>query len=113
MVWQKATDLAVVIDQLAGQLPSCESYRLAAQMSRAAASVPANIAEGTVRATRRDYANFLAIAKGSLMEIETIVMLAVRLQYLSQEEAAGTLVLITEVTNMLTALRSRLLSSVS
>lgn len=112
MVWQKATDLAVVIDQLAGQLPSCESYGLAAQMTRAAACVPANIAEGNARATRRAYANFLAMAKGSLMEIETIVMLAARLQYLSQEEAAGIMVLITEVVNMLTALRSRLLSSI-
>jgi four helix bundle protein len=112
IVWQKAMDLAVLIYQLAGKLPSCESYRLVAQMTRAAASVPANIAEGNVRATRRDYANFLAIAKGSLMETETFVMLAVRLQYVSQEEALGTLVLITEVSKMLTSLRSRLLSSV-
>jgi four helix bundle protein len=111
IVWQKAMDLAVLIYQLAGKLPSCESYRLVGQMTRAAASVPANIAEGNVRATRRD-ANFLAIAKGSLMETETFVMLAVRLQYVSQEEALGTLVLTTEVSKMLTSLRSRLLSSV-
>src|SRR5262245_30647058 len=82
-------DLAVLIYQLACKLPPCESYRLVAQMTRAAASVPANVAEGNARATRRDYANFLAIAKGSLMETETFVMLAVRLEYVSQEEAGA------------------------
>jgi four helix bundle protein len=111
IVWQKAMDLAVLIYQLAGKLPPSESYRLVAQMTRAAASVPANVAEGNARATRRDYANFLAIAKGSLMETETFVMLAVRLKYVSQKDAEGVLVLITEVSKMLTALRSRLLSS--
>ena len=48
IVWQKAMDLAVLIYQLAGKLPSSESYRLVAQMTRAAASVPANIAAGSV-----------------------------------------------------------------
>jgi four helix bundle protein len=78
-------------------------------MTRAAASVPANIAEGNARGTKRDYANFLSVAKGSLMETETFVMLAVRLKYLSQEETASALGLVTEVNKMLRALRSRLM----
>jgi len=80
---------------------------LTGQITRAAASVPANIAEGHARSTRRDYANFLAIAKGSLMETETFLMLALRLGYLSKEQATPTLVLITEISKMLTSLRHR------
>jgi four helix bundle protein len=109
IVWQKAMDLAVLIYQLAQKFPSNESYRLVSQVTRAAASVPANIAEGHARSTRKDYANFLATAKGSLMETETLVMLAVRLKYLTTEEAKPTLNLITEVSKMLTVLRGRLL----
>jgi four helix bundle protein len=108
-VWQKAMGLAVETYRLTSQFPSNETYRLVSQVTRAAASVPANIAEGYARATKRDYANFLAIAKGSLMETETFLMLAIRLGYLTNEEAAGALGLITEVSKMLTVLRSRLL----
>jgi four helix bundle protein len=83
---------------------------LVSQITRAAASVPANIAEGRGRASRKDFANFLAIAKGSLMETETFLMLAVRLTYLSQVDADPVFVLITEISKMLTSLRSRLLA---
>jgi four helix bundle protein len=109
IVWQKAMGLAVEIYRLAARFPAVEIYRLTAQITRAAASIPANIAEGHSRATVRDYANFLAIAKGSLMETETFLMLAVRLNYLSEAEAAPTLVLITEISKMLTVLRGKLL----
>jgi len=107
-VWQKAMDLAVEIYRLAAKLPHSETYRLVAQMTRAAASVPANIAKGHARATRKDFANFVAIAKGSLMETETFLMLAVRLSYLTENEASVALGLITENSKMLTALRNRL-----
>jgi four helix bundle protein len=111
VVWQKAMDLAEQVYKLAAKLPSTENYRLVAQVSRAVASVPANIAEGNARGSRKDYANFLAIAKDSLMETETFLMLAVRLKYLSHEETTPALGLITEISKMLTALRSRLLAS--
>jgi len=101
-------DLAVEIYRLAAKLPHSETYRLVSQITRAAASVPANIAEGHARATRRDFANFVAIAKGSLMETETFLMLAVRLSYLAEAEAAVALGLITENSKMLTVLRNRL-----
>jgi len=109
-VWQKAMDLAVRTYRLTSKFPSNETYRLVSQVTRAAASVPANIAEGYARATKKDYANFLAIAKGSLMETETFMMLAVRLGYLTHTEATGALGHITEVSKMLTVLRSRLLA---
>jgi len=101
-------DLGVEIYRLAAKFPPSETYRLVAQITRAAPSVPANIAEGHARATRKDFANFLAIAKGSLMKAETFLMLAVRLSYLTQSEVSVALGLITENSKMLTALRNRL-----
>lgn len=101
-------DLAVFVYRLSAKFPSNEMYRLVAQMTKSAASIPANIAEGHARGTRRDYLNFLAIAKSSLMETETFVMLSIRLRYVSQEEAQHVLNLIIEISKMLTVLRSRL-----
>jgi four helix bundle protein len=108
IVWQKAMKLAVAIYQLGSRLPSKEAYGLVAQMTRSAASIPANIAEGHARGTQRDYCHFLAIAKGSLMETETFVMLAMQLGYRSEREAETALSLMTEVGKMLTVLRRRL-----
>jgi four helix bundle protein len=109
IVWQKAMDLAVLIYDLSKLFPKDERYRLTSQITRAAVSVPANIAEGHARGTARDYANFLAIAKGSLMETETCVMLAIRLEYVKPEQAQPALDLITEISKMLTSLRDKLI----
>jgi four helix bundle protein len=108
IVWQKAMDLAVEIYGIASKFPHSENYRLVSQITRAAASVPANIAEGNARGTAKDYCNFLAIARGSLMETETFVMLAIRLKYISQDEAQHALDLLVEVSKMLVSLRRRL-----
>lgn len=108
VVWQKSMDLAVQVYRLTARFPKSELYRLTSQVTRAAASVPANIAEGNARGSRRDYANFLAIAKGSLNETETFLILALRLGYLREHELAPALFLITEIGKMLTALRARL-----
>ena len=108
IVWQKSMDLAEAVYHLAAKFPANEMYRLCSQVTRAAASVPANIAEGSARGSRRDYSNYLSIAKGSLMETETFLMLAVRLRYISQTEAATAFDLVTEISKMLTSLRSQL-----
>jgi four helix bundle protein len=108
VVWQKAMDLAVEVYRISKHFPKEETYRLTSQVTRAVASVPANIAEGHARSTAKDFANFLSIAKGSLMETETFLMLAVRLGYLQDDVAQPALALITEVSKMLTSLRSRL-----
>ena len=110
IVWQKSMDLVVQVYRLTVAFPSSEIYRLVAQTTRAAASVPANIAEGHARSSRRDFANFLAIAKGSIMETETFLMIAVRFGYLKEGATNPTLVLITEISKMLTVLRQKLLS---
>jgi four helix bundle protein len=107
-VWQKSMDLTVLIYRLTAKFPSSEMYRLIAQTTRSAASVPANIAEGHARGTQRDYSHFLSIAKGSLMETQAFILLALRLGYIGETDAAPALALITEVSKMLTVLRTRL-----
>jgi hypothetical protein len=66
LVWQKSMDLTVLTYRMSRKFPAYETYRLVSQLTRSAASVPANIAEGHARGTRRDYSNFLAIAMGLL-----------------------------------------------
>ncbi|KKD39759.1 S23 ribosomal protein [Limnoraphis robusta CS-951] len=103
--------MVVQIYKLSAHFSSTEIYRLTAQITRSAASVPANIAEGHAREIGKDYAHFLAIAKGSLMKTETFLMLAIRLSYLSANQTHETLSLITEISKMLTTLQNRILQS--
>ena len=77
-VWTNAMDLAQAVYELARTFPTREEYRLTSQMIRAAISIPANIAEGHMRGTRKDYANFISIARGSTAELETLLLLAGR-----------------------------------
>jgi four helix bundle protein len=108
IVWQKAMDLTVAVYEIARLLPQHEVNGLRSQMTRAAASVAANIAEGKGRSTARDFANFLHIARGSLAETETFILLAIRLRYIDQAHCDAALGLVDEVGRMLTALRKRL-----
>jgi four helix bundle protein len=107
-VWQKAMDLAEHVYCLSRQLPKEEQYRLTSQILRAVASVPANIAEGRQRGTRKDYAHFIAIARGSLAETETFIMLASRAGLILEAEASAILDQADEVSRMLYSLRQRL-----
>jgi four helix bundle protein len=107
-VWAKAMDLAANIYALAPSMPKAEQYGMTSQMQRAAASVPANIAEGYQRGTRKDYARFIGIARGSLAETETFLLLADRVGHLSAEAVKPCLDQAGEVGRMLTRLKQRL-----
>jgi four helix bundle protein len=87
IVWQKAMDLAAEAYALTKCFPKAEAYGLTSQLTRAGASVAANIAEGHERSTSKDFAHFLSIAKGSLAETETYVLLAIRLGYVTEDDA--------------------------
>ncbi|MBX9709316.1 MAG: four helix bundle protein [Caulobacteraceae bacterium] len=100
--------LAADAYRLTRLLPKQEEYRMASQIIRAAASIPANIAEGHGRGTRKDYAHFISIARGSLSELETFILLTRSLDLVDAAACDEVLHLAEEVGRMLTALRGRL-----
>jgi four helix bundle protein len=84
-VWQEAMNLTEEIYRATTQFPKHELYGLSSQMRRAAVSVPSNIAEGKGHRTDPDFVRFLFHARGSLLELETQILIARRLQYLPEE----------------------------
>lgn len=103
-VWQKAMALAEESYRLAGRFPDTERYGLWSQLTRCAASIPANIAEGHGRIGSREFANFLSIARGSLSELDTHIELAARLGYIREGDTVAARALMVEVGKMLTRL---------
>jgi four helix bundle protein len=103
-VWQKSMKLAVAVYKTTADFPKHELYGLSSQMRRAAVSVPANIAEGRGRWYRGEFAHHCAIARGSLMELDTYLELAIELGYLRKQSVAPALELVEELGRMLTAL---------
>jgi len=85
-VWQRAIDLVPKVYQFLKQFPKEETYALADQIRRAVVSIPANIAEGQGRQSKKEFLQYLAIAKGSLAELDTLLIVAQRLNYLSESD---------------------------
>lgn len=108
IVWQKSMDLAEAIYLITESLPSTENYGLRTQIRRAAVSIPSNIAEGYGRQTTGSYKQFLLIARGSLLELETQIEICVRLKYLDKSNTSNLEIVFTEISKMLTSLISKL-----
>jgi four helix bundle protein len=87
VVWREAMNLAIEIHRASHTLPEFEKFGLAQELRKTARSIPSNIAEGFNRRSRAAYRSHVAIALGSQAEIETLVELAVRLRYLSDDSA--------------------------
>lgn len=104
LVWQQAMDLAVECHKITQSFPREELYGLTSQIRKAADSVPANIAEGSGRGTRKDFIQFLRMSKGSLRELETHLILATRVGYLTNEQMAEVEAKITSVSKLLNRL---------
>ncbi len=85
-IWQAAIDIAGLTYEWCAVFPADERFGLISQMRRAAVSMPSNIAEGAGRDSQKDFARFLAIAKGSSYELETQFILAARFSYISAEQ---------------------------
>lgn len=113
VVWQKAVDLACQVYRLTRDMPKEEMYRLSAQIIRCSSSIAANIAEGNARGTRRDYAHFISIARGSAAELETFLIIIRRLRLAPEAQVEGLLQKADEISRMLNTLRSRLRSPAS
>ena len=97
-VWQHAINLALRVYDATSSLPVDERYGLISQMRRSAGSIASNIAEGEGRGAPKDHLRFLAQARGSLYELETQVIMCIRLRYLKNDallaeiERAGKLI---------------------
>ena len=84
-VWQRSVDLAVEVYELTAHMPAAERFGLALQMRRAAISIASNIAEGAARGSRADFARFVRIARGSVAELDTHMLIAHRLRLIAAE----------------------------
>ena len=104
IVWQQAMALAESVYRCSAQLPREETYGLRSQLTRAAVSVPANIAEGQARHGTAEFLHFLGIARGSLAELETLVMLCRNLGYITLEDADSILGSCEEIRRLLAGL---------
>lgn len=82
IAWQKAIELVTLIYQATREFPVEERFGIVSQLNRASVSVPSNIAEGWGRQTAGNYTQFLRTARGSLMEIETLLIISRNLEFL-------------------------------
>lgn len=103
-VWQRGMDLTERVYGLTKPFPAEEKFGLVSQLRRAAVSVPSNIAEGWGRMSTNEFVRFTKIAHGSLMEVETQLLVAQRLGYLPEEDASDFLKETTVESKMLLAL---------
>jgi four helix bundle protein len=104
IVWQKAMDLVTTVYRLTEDFPKSELYGLTSQIRRSAASIPANIAEGQGRRLAGEFMQFLANARGSLLELDTHLEIAVRLNMLSNESHSTFMEQLIEVRKLLNGL---------
>ncbi len=88
-VWEKGMTIVSLTYELAKKLPESERFALVSQMTRAAVSIPSNIAEGSSRDSPKDYRHFLRLALGSCFELETQVLIVERFNYVSMPEIEG------------------------
>lgn len=110
-VWNKAMDLVVLCYRLTDEFPKSETYGLTSQLQRAAVSIPSNIAEGRERQHDKEFIQFLSIAYGSLAEVETLIQLAARLSYVSNDHVDQIIENTKEVGRMINGLRKSIKKS--
>jgi four helix bundle protein len=107
-VWKKGIDLSLLVYKLSKSFPSEEKFGLTSQLRRCSVSIPSNIAEGWGRGSTREYIHFLQIARGSLMELETQMIIAFKLNYFDEEKNKNITELLTSILMMLNKLISTL-----
>jgi four helix bundle protein len=107
-VWQRAIELSLSLYRLTAGFPKEERFGLASQLQRAGVSIPSNIAEGYGRGTRKDYKQFLSIARGSTLEVQTQLIIANELSYCNLDALNQAQSLSEEVSKMLYSLIQKL-----
>lgn len=109
-VWQRALDLAAFVYDFTGEFPSDERFGITSQMRRAAVSVSSNIAEGSSRSSRQDFARFVELAVGSLYELVSQGFIARKQGFLDEQVFQKLYSDSEELIRMLSGLRNHLRS---
>jgi four helix bundle protein len=112
-VWRQAIDLTLQVYEATSAFPKHETYGLAQQMRRAAVSTASNIAEGKGRWSRKELRQFLFNARGSLLELETQIVIAGKLEYLEYKQSSSVRALASQVGRSLTGLLNSLATPVN
>ena len=107
-VWQTAIELTELIYVTSSDFPKHELFGLTSQMRRAAVSIASNIAEGSARDSKKDFRHFIFIAKGSTCELQTQLVIAGRLTYISEPNLRKCEALADRVARMLSGLAKAL-----
>ena len=109
LIWQKGMDITEKVYQLTKNFPNDEVYGLTSQIKRSSISIPSNIAEGYGRNSTKSYLHFVKIARGSLFELETQLLLANKLNFIKKEVDYSTIMnLITEESKMISSFIKKL-----
>ena len=104
IVWQKSIELVTEVYSLTRNFPSEEKFGIVTQLNRAIVSVPSNIAEGWGRESSKNYLQFLRTSRGSLMEVETLILISKNLCYINEKEFEKITIGIEEVGKILQGL---------
>ncbi|MFC5570543.1 four helix bundle protein [Lysobacter yangpyeongensis] len=105
VLWHRAMEVAQGVYGLVQRLPREEAFGVRSQITRASVSVACNVAEGWTRESRKEKAQFLAIAQGSAAELETLITLCERLGWFPESATQEVRSRLDEVSRMLTSLR--------
>ncbi|NNE97815.1 MAG: four helix bundle protein [Pyrinomonadaceae bacterium] len=108
-VWKKSVEFVVTVYKVTDSFPSEEKFGLTSQIRRASVSIPANIAEGAARSSEKEFLHFLSISQGSASEVETVLLIGLRLNFLDEETYFDLRNDLNEIGRMLSGLRKHLL----
>jgi four helix bundle protein len=107
-IWQRSINLVKEVYLITKQFSKEETYGLTSQIRRAVVSIPANIAEGAGRGTDKDFSHFLDVSRGSLFELETLIILSNDLEFISESRSIEVLEKTSEILRMLNSFQSNL-----
>ena len=107
IVWQKAVELVIFIYKLTSKFPKSEAFGIISQLNRAAVSIPSNIAEGYGRRSINEFYQFLSIAYGSALELETQLIIAKKLELAQEKDFENSEAVLQEVLKMLNSMISK------